>query len=45
VVEISESEFNRIYKDITDNYTKAYETSVENFKSSGKDFSDYMQEF
>ncbi len=44
-VEISESEFNRIYKDITDNYTKAYETSVENFKSSGKEFSDYMQEF
>lgn len=44
-VEISESEFNRIYKDIIDNYTKAYETSVEDFKSSGKELTDYVQEF
>ena len=44
-VEISESEFNRIYKDITNNYTKAYETSVEDFKSSGKELTDYVQEF
>ncbi len=44
-VEISESDFNRIYKDITNNYTKAYETSVEDFKSSGKELFDYVQEF
>lgn len=44
-VEISESDFNRVYKDITNNYTKAYETSVEDFKSSGNNLADYMQEF
>ena len=44
-VEISEAEFNVIYKDITDNYTKAYETSVDDFKSSGKSLRDFIQEF
>lgn len=44
-VEISESEFNRVYNDVTNNYTKAYETSVEDFKASGKDLDSYMQNF
>lgn len=40
-VDISEEEFNVIFNDINDNYTKVNETSIESFKASGKDLSSY----
>lgn len=44
-VEISEREFNEVYKDITANYTKATASSVEDFKASGKDLSSYYKKY
>lgn len=44
-VEISEREFNEVYKDITTNYTKATASSVEDFKASGKDLSSYYKKY